>query len=66
MKEASQKLVNEGFEVDGSERYPEGCNYMSEMNQEEIDKQLTDDCRKEIWNIMFGEKEMEDFNFNLE
>ncbi len=60
MKEATQIMIDKGFDVDpNNPEYPEGCKYMSEMTQEDIDKQIDDACRDEIMKMIFG-----DFNFD--
>jgi hypothetical protein len=60
MKESTQLMIDKGFEVDPEKpEYPEGCEYMSELSQDEINKQINDACREEIMKMIFG-----DFNFD--
>ncbi len=60
MKEATQMMLDKGFENMSEEpEYPEGCKYIADMSQEEIDKQIDDACREELMKMIFG-----DFNFD--
>lgn len=60
LKESTQLMIDKGFEVDPEKpEYPEGCKYMSELSQDEIDKQINESCREEIMKMIFG-----DFNFD--
>ncbi len=65
LKESTQMMIDKGFDVDPAEpEYPEGCKYMSDMSQEEIDKQIDDACRDEIMKMIFGDFNFDDLDFS--
>ncbi len=60
VKESTKMMLEKGFENMSDEpEYPEGCAYVKDMSQEDIEKQLDDKCREEIMKLIFG-----DFNFD--
>jgi hypothetical protein len=65
LKESTQMMIDKGFDVDPDKpEYPEGCKYMSDMPQEEIDKQIDDACRDEIMKMIFGDFNFDDMDFD--
>lgn len=64
LKESTQAMIDKGFDVDPDKpEYPEGCKYLADMSQEEIDKQIDDACRDEIMKMIFGDFNFDDFDF---
>lgn len=64
MKEATQIMIDKGFDVDpNNPEYPEGCKYLADMSQEDIDKQIDDACRDEIMKMIFGDFNFDDMDF---
>jgi hypothetical protein len=64
MKEATQIMIDKGFDVDpNNPEYPDGCKYLSDMSQEDIDKQIDDACRDEIMKMIFGDFNFDDMDF---
>jgi len=64
LKESTQMMIDKGFDVDPDKpEYPEGCKYLADMAQEEIDKQIDDACRDEIMKMIFGDFNFDDMDF---
>jgi hypothetical protein len=64
LKESTQMMIDKGFDVDPEKpEYPEGCKYLADMSQDEIDKQIDEACRDEIMKMIFGDFNFDDFDF---
>ena len=61
VKESTKNLIDKGFDIDpDNPEYPEGCEFMKELSQDEIEKQIDDACRDEVLEIIFQDFNMDD------
>jgi hypothetical protein len=65
MKESTQLMIDKGFDVDPNKpEYTEGCEYLEDMSQEEIDNQLDEKCQDEIMKMIFGDFDFDNMEFD--